>query len=562
MTSGFANFRHLGTDCEIYVRQISPQRSEHRLISNIRKVSLASAGFVVELDYSFQVHSLVEMDVKFPSQPYYYRSRGVIEWHAPSDNPSKPHKLGIRVFSMEKLDPSGMPMVLPPTQRKPAITPRTSKKATPSFMQEKQEDAQARDSASSAASASHEKAPSYPPEPEQSVEPPPSEPSEPKRFTELKIPMAREVSEILTSLIGDPVEVKKTEEQMEVSDIAALGTYMGEGDELLSLTGADISLANWLGAALAMIPKEVAQKSVEEHALSEEARENTQEILNINTSVLNAPNIPHHRFSTLYNCIENEQPEEVNELAADPTARIDFIVNVPGYGTGRLCYLFSEWHPEPEEEETDTPDNKSNEASAPAQTQVVNPEELDLPEEQKPEDASSSQAPEDDEEKAYTINPPKPREVAELFTNLVGESVTAKTVEDSRMPEDEFAVMGNFVTDDDQLIVLCVMDIKLSNWAAAALAMIPQDVAKMDIDGKTLSDEAKDNVQEILNISASIFNKTGMPHLRFDKLVLTMNDAPPDEYNSLLSSPTERVDFLVDIPGYGEGTMACMFKGP
>jgi hypothetical protein len=560
MTSGFSNFRHLGPDCEIYVRQISPQRSEHRLISNIRKVSLASAGFVVELDYTFQVHTLVEMDVKFPAQPYYYRSRGVIEWHAPGDDPSKPHKLGIRVFSMEKLDPSGMPMVLPPTRRKPAITPRISQKATPSFMQEKQSDVPPQDSVS------YGDAPSYPPEAEQSVEPPPPEaPVEPKRFTELKIPKAKEVSEILTSLIGDPVEVRKTSEQMNASDIAVLGTYMGEDNRLLSLTGADIALANWLGAALAMIPKEVAQKSVDEQSISDEVKENTQEIFNINTSVLNAPKIPHHRFSKLYDCFANEQPEEAKALTADPAARIDFIVEVPGYGTGRLCYLFSEWHPDQEEEgEKEVSKAPSAPPQAPAQTQVVNPEALDLPEEPKPSTpaAPAEKETEKEAEKAYTINPPKPREVAELFTNLVGEEVTAKLIESAPMPENEFAAIGNFVTDDDRLIVLCAMDIKLSNWAAAALAMIPKDVAQMDIEGAKLSDEAKDNVQEILNISASIFNKRGMPHLRFDKLLLTMDEPPPDEYKALSSSPAERVDFLVDIPGYGEGTMACMYKAP
>lgn len=543
MRSGFPNFKPLGADCEIYVRQISPQRTESRLISNIRKVSRASAGFVVDLPYAFPVHTLVEMDVKFPGQAHYYRCRGLVEWHTPGNHPEKPHQLGIRVMSMEKLDPAGFPMTQQRTQRRPAVVGRVSKKAESPLLESK-------------AAQSVEKTVSTPPS--QVAAPAPVPPKKhDARTTELKIPKAREVSEILTSLIGEKIEVSKAKNEIDVDDIAVVGIYKDETGRILSLVGTDIALANWLGAALAMIPKEVAKKDIESQTISDETRENTQEIFNINTSVLNGPGLPHHKFVKLYNCFDNEQPAEANALMNDPVARVDFTAEVPGYGAGRVCYLFNEWHPR---EETAVDDNPQSEEAGPslAHTRHVTPEALDKSNSEIPPIAAEAA----EAAASYTINPPKAREIADLFTNLVGEAVTVDKLQGDPLDEDSFAAIGSFVTDDEKIIVLCAMDIKLANWSAAALAMIPKDVARVDIDNWKLSAELRDNVQEILNIAASIFNKPGMPHLRFDKLVVTMDGDPPAEYRPVLSNPSERVDFTVKIPGYGEGTMACLFLGP
>ena len=507
---------------------------------------------MVELPYAFQVHTLVEMDVKFPDQSHYYRCRGLIEWQSPGETEEKPHKLGIRVMSMEKLDPEGFPMTPPKIQRRPAVaTARVSKRVESPLP-----------------------APGEAPVPE----PPPYDPppamdySVPEtrtaRTTDLKIPKAREVSEILTSLIGEKIEVQKQKDEIDPDDIAVVGAYKDESGRILSLVGTDIALANWLGASLAMIPKEVAKKDIEAQGIAEETKENTQEIFNINASVLNAPDLPHHRFDRLYNCFDDEHPSAVRALMNDPVARIDFTVEVPGYGAGRLCYLFNEWH-------------LGNDAEPPAagpaldETQYVPPEperEPEPPAAPPFQDAApfvpparpepSKPPPPEDAGPAYTLNPPKAREIAELFTNLVGDAVGVEKHKGDPLDADDIATIGNFVTDDGQTIALCCMDIKLANWSAAALAMIPKDVAKMDIDNWKLSEELRDNVQEILNIAASIFNKPGMPHLRFDNLIVTMDGDPPAAIRTLLSNPTERVDFTVKIPGYGEGMMACMFKGP
>jgi hypothetical protein len=532
MITGFTNFKTLGADCEVYVRRLSLQRTDNRLISNIRKVSRTSGGFVVELDSKLQVHTLVELDVKFPGQSHYYRSRGLVEWYAKSDNPKKPHKVGIRVIAMEKLDPAGAPMAAP-KQRKPAFTAGVSKRVEPTI-DDVAEQAAAR----------------------------PASPAETKviqRSTELKIPKLEEVSELFTSLIGEKIEVSDAPRPMDTDDIAVVGAYKGEDGRMLSLIGADIALANRLGAALAMIPKEVAENDIELRIISDETCQNTQEIFNINTSVLNGLKIPHHRFVKLYNCFNDEQPSEVRALMGDPAARVDYTVGVPGYGSGRLCYLFAEWHPGMENTAESSPPSPSQvvpEAQKPiaekqadpgidlAQTQFATPEIL------KKAEAGPS----------FTPVPPKATEIAELFTNLVGDAVAVDVLKGNPPGGETFAAVGNFVTDDNHTVAICALDIKLANWSAAALAMIPKDVAKMDIDNVRLSDESRDNVQEILNISASVFNKPGMPHLRFGKLVIAMDNGLPSEYDAIIGSPTERRDFTVKIPNYGEGIMSCLLK--
>jgi hypothetical protein len=538
MISGFSNFKFLGSDCEVYVRRLTPQRTDNRLISNIRRVSRASGGFVVELDSEFQVHTLVELDVRFPGQSHYYRSRGLVEWNAKSDNPKKPHKIGIRVIVMEKLDPEGYPMATP-KQRKPALTARVSRRVEiPDY------------EAALNVSKSPEPAQSSPRAEAKKVV---------QRSTELKIPKPGEVSELFGSLIGEKIGISTAQQPMNASDIAVVGSYKGEDGRTLSVIGADIALANWLGAALAMIPKEVAKKDIDSGGISEETKQNTQEIFNINTSVLNGPGIPHHRFSKLYECFRDELPEEIRALMSDPVNRADFDVDVPGYGSGRLCFLFTEWHPGGgNTDEPKPPQSKAASsvaapiAAAPpdagidlAKTQFATPETME---------ATKIAGP------SFTVVPPKAQDIGELFTNLVGDQVTAEPVKGSLLDRDAFAVVGNFVTDDNRTVALCALDIHLANWAPAALAMIPKDVVKMDIDNRRLSDESRDNVQEILNIASSVFNKPGMPHLRFGRLVITMDGDPPAEFNAIIEAPTERRDFTVKIPGYGDGIMACLLK--
>jgi hypothetical protein len=542
MNSRKINYKSLGPECEVYVRQRSPNRTEARLIANYRRETKPSAGFLVDLDYTFPLHTLVEMDVKFPEQRFYYRSRGIVEWCGRGTDAERPYRLGIRVLGMEKLDPSGVP-ITPPKRKTgvhPSVKPErrdasTQVEAPPPASTVAVERPFAQSRGEHAASA-----------------------GEAARSTDLKLPTAKELSELLTNLIGEEIDVNMAlSSAMAAEEIAVVGDYKEETGDILTLVATDISLANWLGAALAMIPKEVARKEVEAKQLSEETRENTQEIFNINTSVLNGPNLPHVRFGALYSCMDNEQSADIRNLMDNPAGRADFIVEVPGYGMGKMAYFLAEWHaPKPAENANLSIGN------AETQFQMPRPEIAKSPTTQ-PQPGQSDEVPQkvnEEKDSGYTTTLPTPAEIAELLTNLVGETVTVRIQAAATMTAADFAAIGDFIADDGRPLGICAMDISLSNWAAAALAMIPKNVVKKDIENGNLSEESRENIQEILNISASVFNKPSMPHLRFGSLYVPMDGNLPASIQALVDSPEERADFEVEIPGYGSGLIACIFK--
>ena len=544
MNNRIINYKILGPECEVYVRQRSPSRSEARLVANYRKQTKPSAGFLVDLDYTFPLNTLVEMDVKFPGQSFYYRSRGIVEWHGQGNAAERPYRLGIRVLGMEKLDPSGVPITPPKRKAAATTTSRHAATSVPMHMagapmetaspRAAENNAQARTAAAAAGSAAL---------------------AAKAGATTLKLPKTRELSELLTSLIGEKVEVtKSTTGELDIDDMAVAGDYKTEEGDVLAVVATDIGLANWLGAGLAMIPKEVAKKDVEGSKMSDETRENTQEIFNINTSILNGPNLPHLRFGALYFCFGDEQPASVRTLMENPAARADFTVDVPGYGTGTMSYLLAEWHPKPAEAAVGTAETQFQ-MPAP---QIAPDDSADIAAEAAaPAAAIESNTPKTPHYKTVL---PKPREVAELLTNLVGEKVDVKKKEDGPLDIDDIVAVGDFISDDQTPLGLCAMDINLANWVAAALAMIPKDVVKRDIEGWKLSEESRDNVQEILNISASIFNKPSMPHLRFGALHVTLDGPLPAPVQALIDADEERIDFNVEIPGYGGGIISCIMK--
>ena len=535
MTYGKVNYKALGSSCEVYVRQLSPNsRSESRLISNLRRNSKPSAGFIVDLEYTFAVRTLVEMDVKFPGQSFYYRARGVVERSSRGADPTRPYRLGIRIIAMEKLDPTGVPMA-PPKQKTLPYTAISGADAPQAAMPKTA--LEQKPTVDEASPAPHGSSNQTAPSPVTVLS---------GESTDLKLPKAREISELLTSLIGEPVTVSKNQTEMiSVDDIAVAGDYRGEDGTLFAAVVTDIALANWLGAALAMIPRGVAQKDLDTLKISDETRENTQEIFNINTSVLNGPDLPHHRFGKLYFCMGDEHPEDVGRLMEKCAARIDFDVEVPGYGGGRMAYLLAPWNREGSAV-------ASNEApSARTEGEGIDPGAASELEDESADEPSKAPN--------YRIALPKPREISELLTNLVGEAVVVK-VQDKALDVDDFAAVGDFVDDDGDPKGICAMDINLSNWVAAALAMIPKDVVRKDIEGWKLSDESRENVQEIFNISASVFNKPTMPHLRFGSLSVGLDGDLPGPIMTIVNNMEERIDFSVEIPGYGGGILCCIFK--
>jgi hypothetical protein len=108
--------------------------------------------------------------------------------------------------------------------------------------------------------------------------------------------------------------------------------------------------------------------------------------------------------------------------------------------------------------------------------------------------------------------------------------------------------------DDGGLSVLCGVDLPLAVYLGSALAGIPRTVAQECIRTNCLDESYADAVQETLNVTSSLFNVKGAPHVRLQKFA---QQGTPG-YAELAAQGAQgrrRADLTVQIERYGTGAL-------
>ncbi|MCP4676464.1 MAG: GAF domain-containing protein [Deltaproteobacteria bacterium] len=125
MHSENVRFKTLSPGCSVDVQAMSAEHAVDRIILRGRRRARPSAGLIVESEYAFQIGALVLLDLKFPGQVYTYRSRGMVSWVVRGDAARHPHKMGVLIFGMDKLDEHGISVSLaapPPVPREETVS--------------------------------------------------------------------------------------------------------------------------------------------------------------------------------------------------------------------------------------------------------------------------------------------------------------------------------------------------------------------------------------------------------------------------------------------------------
>jgi hypothetical protein len=118
-------------------------------------------------------------------------------------------------------------------------------------------------------------------------------------------------------------------------------------------------------------------------------------------------------------------------------------------------------------------------------------------------------------------------------------------------PDDPF-ILAVYIDDAGKPSAIGLCDVPIGASMGACLTMIPAGVAKDDIKAKKLSEALLDNLKEVFNISASLFNLPGAPHLRLGP-VHVAPPALPADIAAMLAQNKVRVDFQCTVPVYGGG---------
>lgn len=148
-------------------------------------------------------------------------------------------------------------------------------------------------------------------------------------------------------------------------------------------------------------------------------------------------------------------------------------------------------------------------------------------------------------------------ELSKLLTTLMGRAAKATPLKAAK-PITGAAVSGVFTAPDGEPRVLLVCELKVAACVGAGLAMLPPNqVAEAEKAGK-LSEALAENVHEVFNVVASILNREGATHVSLSEVRTGPLPAP-------LAARTkgwlQRVDFELDIAGYGKGRWSFVADG-
>lgn len=119
------------------------------------------------------------------------------------------------------------------------------------------------------------------------------------------------------------------------------------------------------------------------------------------------------------------------------------------------------------------------------------------------------------------------------------------------------AVVATYVNEADKVATVALCNLGFANGVGAALSLVPIPIAREATAAGEVPDNLLENVQEVLNVMARLFNTATAPHVRLQGVHRGTGDLPASAA-ALLASPRSRKDFAVDVEGYGPGRVALL----
>lgn len=153
---------------------------------------------------------------------------------------------------------------------------------------------------------------------------------------------------------------------------------------------------------------------------------------------------------------------------------------------------------------------------------------------------------------------PGAKEVRDLVEGLLGRDVEVLTGGAMVDPAAEGgALVGTYVDRGLALRALVLFDLPLAAHVGAAIGLVPARASAEAAETLVLPPALAENAGEVLNVTASLFNADGAPHLRLDTVYLPGEPLPADVASWVLTY-VRRTDLDMDVSGYGRGRFSLL----
>ena len=155
---------------------------------------------------------------------------------------------------------------------------------------------------------------------------------------------------------------------------------------------------------------------------------------------------------------------------------------------------------------------------------------------------------------------PAPKPVRDMMADLLGRNVEVTTARPYAPQHGDPGTLAVYVDDATVVRAVVVADLPFSAYAGAAIGLVPAHAAEAALEEKLLPQTIEENLYEVLNISASLLNAEGLPHLRLYQMYAPGN-LPPAEISNCVRSLGGRLDLTVEVQGYGKGRLSFVVLG-
>lgn len=154
----------------------------------------------------------------------------------------------------------------------------------------------------------------------------------------IHMPDVKQLAAQLGTLVGRTCRISESAAPHRFEANAHTARYCTRDDRLGAICQVDLSLAAFLGAALALVPAGGAEEAVKEGELGHNLRDAYSEIANIMAALLCDDGAPHMRWVGIHTALD-DLGDDAKAIVDSPCERIDVVVEVEGYGAGRLSLL-------------------------------------------------------------------------------------------------------------------------------------------------------------------------------------------------------------------------------
>ena len=152
---------------------------------------------------------------------------------------------------------------------------------------------------------------------------------------------------------------------------------------------------------------------------------------------------------------------------------------------------------------------------------------------------------------------PPPKVLRDMLLVLLGRDVRVAPSDPWSPTVSDPGSVGVYVDDRDRLGALICCDLSLSVALAASIALIPARTAADCTEDGRLTDDMVENLNEVLNILAALFNLSDGPHVKLYALHVP-GELPPADLCAQLRAYGKREDLTIEVAGYGGGRMSLV----